>query len=178
HIPLPGIGMDFRIVHPIPLAVSDVVPEFHVLDAFGRGQGSGSQGPTDFAFGSGDDQPRRNVKPTLKSDRTRDVRPIPGTARSLDITTDLVQLGRERGEVRVAEMGVLGYVSDGRRDPLPGLGERRRGDLWGLPACACRVSASTAASCVTSDRRIDTHPATRGSVRLQVGERSRLSDYR
>ena len=131
HVPFPGIGMDFRIVHPIPLAVSDVVPEFHVLDAFGRGQGSGSQGPTDFALGSGDDQPRRNIKPTLKSDRTRDVRPIPGTARSLDITTDLVQLGRERGEVRVAEMGVLGYVSDGQRDPLPGLGKGGVGTCGG-----------------------------------------------
>jgi hypothetical protein len=121
--------MDFWIVHPIPLAVSDVVPEFHVLDAFGRGQGSGSQGPTNFALGAGDDQPRRYIKPTLKSDGAGDVRPIPGTARSLDISADLVQLGRERRQIRVAEMGVFGYVSDSQRDRYPASGKAACGPV-------------------------------------------------
>src|SRR6201999_3459952 len=123
HVPLPGIGMDFRIVHPIPLAVGYVVAEFHVLDAFGRGQRSRSQGPTDFALGAGDDQPRHYVEPSLESDRAGDVLPIPGTARSLDIATNHVQLGRERGEVGVAEMGVFGYVCDGQRDRYPASGK-------------------------------------------------------
>src|SRR3984885_9621977 len=121
--------MDFRIVHPIPLAVGDVVAEFHVLDAFGRGQGSRSQGPTDFALGQGDDQPRRYIKASLKRDGAHDVRPIPGTARSLDISADVVQLGRERRQVRVAEMGVFGYVSDGQRDRYPASGKAVRGPV-------------------------------------------------
>src|ERR1700761_3891351 len=175
--------MDFRIVHPIPLAVSDVVPEFHVLDAFGCGEGNGSQCPTDFAFGSGDDQPRRYIKATLKSDGAHDVRPIPGTARSLDITTDLVQLGRERDEVRFAEMGVLGYISDGQRDRYPASGKA----AWG-PVRATRMrmqrereyrgivryvrslgrySPRNARICATTGRRAQS------SVRLQVSDRSR-----
>src|SRR5277367_706709 len=121
--------MDFRIVHPVPLAVGDVVAEFHVLDGFGRGQGSGSQGPTDFALGPGDDQPRHYVKASLKSDRAHDVRAIPGAARSLDVNADLVQLGRERREVRVAEMGVFGYVSDGQRDRYPASGKAACGPV-------------------------------------------------
>src|ERR1700756_2600915 len=35
HVPLPCAGMDFRVVHPIPLTVADVMAEFHVLDALG-----------------------------------------------------------------------------------------------------------------------------------------------
>ena len=30
--------MDFRVVHPIPLAVAEIAAQFHVLDALGRGR--------------------------------------------------------------------------------------------------------------------------------------------
>ena len=54
HVPLPYIGMDLRIVHPIPLTVGDVMAELHVLDALGRGQGGGSNRPAALAFAPGD----------------------------------------------------------------------------------------------------------------------------
>src|SRR6185295_19318488 len=37
-VPLPFGGVNLGIVHPIPLPVRDVVPEFHVLDDLGDGQ--------------------------------------------------------------------------------------------------------------------------------------------
>jgi hypothetical protein len=81
--------MDFWVVHPIPLTVADVMAEFHVLDGLGRGQGDGSDGPSKLAFAPGDDQPRRDLKVSLKSDGPHDVCTILRAARSLDITTDL-----------------------------------------------------------------------------------------
>ena len=39
HIPLPGRRVDLRIVHPVPLAVDDVVADLHVLDDLGDRQG-------------------------------------------------------------------------------------------------------------------------------------------
>src|SRR5690606_33511081 len=37
-IPLPGRGVDFRITHPVPLAVHDVMADLHVLKDLGNTQ--------------------------------------------------------------------------------------------------------------------------------------------
>ena len=50
HVPLPRRRMDLGIVHPIPLAVHDVVAQFHVLDDLGQCQRSGAQPPQPAAM--------------------------------------------------------------------------------------------------------------------------------
>ena len=89
-VPLPGIGVDFRVVHPIPLTVADVMAKFHILDALGRGESGGSHGPAKLAFALGDGQPRRDFKAALKTDSAHDVGTVLGAPRNLDIAADLV----------------------------------------------------------------------------------------
>ena len=102
--------MDFRVVHPIPLTVADVMAEFHVLDALGHGERGGSEHPAGLAAAAGDDQPRGDVEASLKRDSALDVCPVFFTARILDVAADRLQLASERLEVRIAQMGVFGYV--------------------------------------------------------------------
>ena len=45
HVPFPGGGMDLGIIHPVPLAVNDVVTDLHVLDDLGQREGSGAGQP-------------------------------------------------------------------------------------------------------------------------------------
>jgi len=59
--------------------------------------------------------PRRDFETALKTDGARDVCPILGAPGNLDIAADRFQLGCERGEVRVAQMGVFRYFGDGHR---------------------------------------------------------------
>src|SRR4029078_11214229 len=61
HVPLPGAGMDFRVVHPIPLTVADVRAEFHVLDALGHGERGGSEHPARLAASRLERESSRNA---------------------------------------------------------------------------------------------------------------------
>src|ERR1700757_4510145 len=110
HVPLPRGGMDFRVVHPIPLTVADVMANFHVLDALGHGERGGTEPPADLAAGAGDNQPRGHVEESLKRDGAPDVCPVFFAARTLDVAADRIQLGSKSLEVRVAQVGVCGYV--------------------------------------------------------------------
>ncbi len=55
HVPFPRRGMDFRVVHPVPLTVDDVVGEFHVLDAFGHRQRDSPEHPSRPGLARADD---------------------------------------------------------------------------------------------------------------------------
>src|ERR1700686_532551 len=107
--------MDLRVVHPIPLTVADVMSKFHVLDALRNGQGGGSNRPANLAPAATDDEACGEVDASLKRDGAPDICPVLGTARILDVATDRLQLGRKGLDVRIAEMGILGYVCDGHR---------------------------------------------------------------
>ena len=102
--------MDFRVVHPIPLTVADVVAEFHVLDALGRGERSGAERPADLAAAAGDHQARGDVEESLKRDGAPDVCAVLFAARILDVAADRVQFDSERLEVRLAQVGEFGHV--------------------------------------------------------------------
>ncbi len=102
--------MDFRVVHPVPLTVADVMAEFHVLDALGRRERGGAECPAGLAAAGGDDQPCGEVEASLKRDTAPDVCPVFFTARVLDVAADRLQRNLQALEVRVAQMGVFGYV--------------------------------------------------------------------
>jgi hypothetical protein len=65
HVPLPGSGMDFRIVHP--MAVADIVGDLHTLDTLRRRECDGPEDPPGLAEAATDDQPRSDIETTLKS---------------------------------------------------------------------------------------------------------------
>ncbi len=54
-------------------------------------------------------------KASLKRDGAPDICAVPLAARILDVATDRLQFGRKGLDVRLAEMGVFGYVCDGHR---------------------------------------------------------------
>src|SRR6478752_2269487 len=66
--------------------------------------------PAGLAAAAGDDQPRVDFDSSLKRDSALDVCPVIFTARILDVAADRLQLASERLEVRIAEVGVFGYV--------------------------------------------------------------------
>src|SRR6185312_13002196 len=144
-------GVDFRVVHPIPLTVADVVGEFHVLDALGQGQGRGADGPSGLAAAGTDNESRGNLEASLKRDGAPDICAVPLAARILDVATDRLQFGRKGLDVRLAQMGVFGYVCDGHRR-LTHIQARRPVDLLAGRRATRADWASTAASWVTSDR--------------------------
>ena len=109
-VPLPGSRMDFGVVHPVPLAVHDVVADLHVLEDLsdrqhggarhpGRGKGAGEQG-----------QSARHHELPLERDDAGDVGRVTLASGLLDVLTDGVELSPERLHVGVAEMGECGYV--------------------------------------------------------------------
>src|SRR6476659_7959601 len=91
HVPLPGAGMDFRVVPPIPLIVADVMAEFHVLDALGHGEPGGSEHPAGLAAAGTDSESCGNHEASLKRDSALDVCPVIFTARILDVAADRLQ---------------------------------------------------------------------------------------
>src|SRR5271168_1541628 len=100
--------MNFRVVHPVPLAVADVMAEFHILDALGRGERAGAERPADLAAAAGDNQPRGYVEESLKRDDALDVCPVAFAARCLDVAAQRIQLDTESFEVSVAHVCVCG----------------------------------------------------------------------
>jgi hypothetical protein len=44
-VPVPVLGVDVGVVHPVPLAVHDVVADLHVLEDLGERQGGGAEQP-------------------------------------------------------------------------------------------------------------------------------------
>src|SRR6185312_11116003 len=143
--------MDFRVIHPIPLTMADVVGQLHVLDALGQGQGRGADGPSGLAAAGTDSESGGNLEASLKRDGAPDICAVPLAARILDVATDRFQFGRKGLDVRLAEMGVFGYVCDGHRR-LTHSQARRPGDLLARRQATRGNWRSTAASWVTSDR--------------------------
>ena len=56
-----------------------------------------------------------NLEASLKRDGAPDICAVRCAARILDVATDRLQFGRKGLDVRLAEMGVFGYVCDGHR---------------------------------------------------------------
>jgi hypothetical protein len=71
--------VDLRIVHPVPLAVDDVVAQFHVLDALGHQQSDGSDCPSGLALAAEDRQTGNNFEAALAPYDALDVCTILGT---------------------------------------------------------------------------------------------------
>ena len=91
HVPLPRIGVDLRVIHPIPLSVGDVVAELHVLDALRHEQSQRADRPSGLAPATPDCQPGGDFEATLKTYDALDIGAVLGAQRRLDVATDLVQ---------------------------------------------------------------------------------------
>src|ERR1700722_4141503 len=118
HVPLPGGGVNFGIVHPIPLAVADIVAQLHVLDALGRSQCACSDCPSGPGSTGADHDTGGQVEAALNSDGALDIRPVVRAKRILDVAADRVQFDGKCLDIRGTQVGVFTYVCDGHQFSL------------------------------------------------------------
>ncbi len=104
--------MDLRVVHPVPLTVTDVVPDLHVLNGFRVRQQDRADHPARPRRAAGDHQPGRQIQYPLKRDHPVQVGGVRATQGSFDVRPDRVQLGADRLDVRRTQVRVLRDIAD------------------------------------------------------------------
>ena len=112
-VPLPRRRVDLRVVHPVELAVHDVVADLHVLEDLGHGQRQRSGPPQLAAVAAEEHRPARHVEAALDRDESADVGGVLVAALLLEVGADLVELAAEGLHVRLTEVGELLDVGDG-----------------------------------------------------------------
>ena len=116
-VPLPGAGVDLRVVHPVPLAVHDVVADLHVLQDLGHAQHRRSGNPRGLVLAGEQGDPAGGGEPTLDLDHPVDVRRVVVAAGLLDVGADRVELLAELLHLLGAEVGVLLDVCNSHAAP-------------------------------------------------------------
>jgi hypothetical protein len=104
-VPLPGGGVDRGVAHPIPLAVHDIVAEFHVLDDLRHRQTDGSGQPGRWEEREQQYRAAAEFQAALGGDDGADVGGIALTATGDDLFADGVEFGAEVLDVLGAEVG-------------------------------------------------------------------------
>jgi hypothetical protein len=111
-VPFPLGGVDFGVVHPVPLAVNDVVAQLHVLDDLGGGQTGDTRQARDSAAAGEQRQAAEGREPALQLNCATDVLRIALAARFLDIGADRVEFCGQVLHVLGTEMRVCLDISD------------------------------------------------------------------
>ncbi|SHV69114.1 Uncharacterised protein [Mycobacteroides abscessus subsp. abscessus] len=104
HVPLPAGGVNLGIVHPIPLAVHDVVADFHVLDDLGHTERHRARPPGRALLARRQQDAAGELQCALGSDGATDIAGVSSSERFLDIPTDRVQLVPERLNISLGEV--------------------------------------------------------------------------
>jgi len=111
-VPLPVAGVDLRVVHPVPLAVHDVVADLHVLQDLRHTQHERPGHPRRRVLAREQRDPACCRKPALDRDHLVDVRRVRRSSRLLDLLPQGVELTPELFHLLVGEVDVLLYVGD------------------------------------------------------------------
>ena len=114
-VPLPRSGVNLRVVHPIPLAVADVVADLHVLDDLGDRQQCRPRQPRRPILTPEQRHSTRDLEVALQADRVPDVARVFDAARLFDVATDGVEFATQRFDVRSSQVRELLDVGDGHR---------------------------------------------------------------
>ena len=118
HVPFPCRGVDLGIVHPVPLAVHDVVADLHVLDDLGQTQRHGSRPPCRAFRATGQHEPAGYLESALRGDGAADVARVALATGILDVQPDRVQLNGQILDVGVGQVSEGRNVSDRHRLPF------------------------------------------------------------
>ena len=186
-VPLPVARMNFRVVHPVPLAVNDVVPEFHVFDDLAGAEQRGPEQPGRLLPAREQHDAAGHHQAALQRDGALDVPRVLLTPLGLDVASDLVELFAERLDVGIGEMCVLLDVCDGHSvSPYRFSPCRRTGPSGGTPGSRCgnvspdihvRLHAIYAKVDIREPRKQDHHPH-RYRERLAGSPTTRLGGVR
>ena len=104
HVPLPRRGVNLGIVHPVPLAVHDVVADLHVLDDLGHAQSHGARPPRRALRARGQHEPACDLEGTLGGNGAADVARVALAAGVFNVLADRVQLDSQVLDVGVGQM--------------------------------------------------------------------------
>ena len=140
-VPVPHRGVDVGVVHPIPLAVHDVVADLHVLQDLGHARGRRCPAPTRVRRARGQQQhPPGHDDLALHRDDRLDVVAIAVAEFGEHLVVDRVEFLRELFQFLLAQVGTAG---------LSGRGSRQ----WSLPLLFDHSSSSTSPSAVLMQMR-------------------------
>src|SRR5690625_2289267 len=137
--------MDLGIVHPVPLAVSHVVADLHVLDALRHRESGRAHRPTQHGLAAVNHQPRRDIQHPLKHDRVMDVSSVVGAEGGFDGPANRVQLDAKRFDVGFAEMGVASDLAACHVTSPRVVGARAVWSSWPAPYATIGLGATRAA---------------------------------
>ena len=95
-VPVPGGGVDVGVVHPVPLAVHDVVADLHVLEDLGQRQRRRAGDPGRLVARGEQQHPAEHGEPAVHLDHARDVAPVAVAELGEHVVVDRVELARQR----------------------------------------------------------------------------------
>jgi hypothetical protein len=91
-VPVPALGVDVGIVHPVPLAVHDVVADLHVLEDLGERQRGGPEQPQRAPARAEQQQARGEHELAVQPDRVADVARVALAEVGEDVVVKRVEL--------------------------------------------------------------------------------------
>ena len=105
-VPVPGRGVDLGVVHPVPLAVHDVVADLHVLEDLGQPRGGGAERarPAGSARRSAATRAHHG-EPPVHLDHRSDVVGVALAEVVEDLVVDRVELAAELLDLLVGQAG-------------------------------------------------------------------------
>ena len=111
-VPIPRRRVDLRVVHPVPLAVHDVVADLHVLEHFGQRERGGPRRPGRFRAREQEHQAAEDDEPPVHLDHAHDVAAIAIAELGEDLVVDRGELLADLLELLGGEMSrrVFGRV--------------------------------------------------------------------
>ena len=119
-VPVPGRGVDVRVVHPVPLPVQDVVADLHVLEDLRHAQPGGPEQPRRRVARRHQHDPRQRGEAAMELDDAADVLGVVlAEARAdlvvdrLERVADLLDLLRRQAVQRVVRVGRRVCAVDG-----------------------------------------------------------------
>ena len=115
HVPLPRRGVHLRVVHPIPLAVHDIVAEFHVLDDLGDRKHGRSAEPQQPVAASQQCQPTADLQESLCGDGAPQILGVALAAVGFDLASQCIELVAEGLDVGFGQMRIRVDVIDCHR---------------------------------------------------------------
>jgi hypothetical protein len=129
-VPVPGRGGDLGVVHPVPLAVHDVVADLHVLEDLGHGEQGGAGEPGRPVARAEQQHAPEHHEPAVHLDHAHDVAPVAVAELGEDLVVDGVELAAELLDLLVAEPRERALDHAGHPAPsVVGVTGRSR---WGL----------------------------------------------
>jgi len=96
--------VDVRIAHPVPLAVENVVAQFHVLEDLGHAQEGCSGDPGGLVLADQQRSPPGNLQTPLDLDHAPDVRSIGRSAFAQDVVADGIEFTTQFGHLLITQV--------------------------------------------------------------------------